>query len=99
MSLYSDQEIQVILDNLTPHQPKRDRWLKRHPRVALHYRPISASWLSQIEIWFSILSRSALQGGNFTSPKQIREAIAKFIELSNPQAAPFQWTKPDISPK
>jgi len=41
----------------------------------------------------TILNRSAFQGANFTSPKRIREAIAKFIEVYNPQAAPFQWTK------
>jgi len=96
---YPDQEIHVILDNLNTHKPKRDMWLKRHPRVHLHYTPTSASWLNQIEVWFSILSRSALQGANFTSPKQIREAIDKFIEVYNPQAAPFQWTKRYVYPK
>jgi len=91
--------IHVILDNLNTHKPKRDMWLKRHPRVHLHYTPTSASWLNQIEVWFSILSRSALQGAHFTSPKQIREAIDKFIEVYNPQAAPFQWTKRYVYPK
>jgi transposase len=83
----------VILDNLNTHKPKRDMWLKRHPNVHCHYTPTSASWLNQIEIWFSILSRNALKGANFASAKQIREAIDKFIEVHNPQAAPFQWTK------
>jgi len=41
----------------------------------------------------SISRRSAFQGANFTSPKQIPEAIAKFIEVYNPQAVLFQWTK------
>lgn len=96
---YPDQELHVILDNLNTHKPKRDMWLKRHPNVHFHYTPTSASWLNQIEIWFSILSRSALQGANFTSPQQIREAIDQFIEVYNPQAAPFQWTKKYVHPK
>jgi hypothetical protein len=53
----------------------------------------SYSWLNRIEVWFSILSRSALKGANFTSPQQVREAIDKFIQVHNPQAAPFQWQK------
>lgn len=90
---YPDQELHVILDNLNTHKPKNDMWLKRHPQVKFHYTPTSASWLNQIEVWFSILSRSALKGANFTSPQQVREAIDKFIQVYNPQAAPFQWRK------
>jgi len=47
----------------------------------------------------SISSRSAFQGANFTSPKQIPEAIAKFIEVYNPQAVLFQWTKRYVYPR
>jgi len=96
---YPDQELHVILDNLNTHKPKNDMWLKRHPRVKFHYTPTSASWLNQIEVWFSILSRSALKGANFTSPQQVREAIDKFIQTYNPQAAPFQWRKRYVYPK
>lgn len=96
---YPDQELHVILDNLNTHKPKNDMWLKRHPQVKFHYTPTSASWLNQIEVWFSILSRSALKGANFTSPKQVREAIDKFIQVYNPQAAPFQWRKRYVYPK
>ena len=55
-----DREIHVILDNLNTHKPKRDMWLALHKNVHLHYTPIHASWLNQIEVWFSILSRQAL---------------------------------------
>ena len=61
---YPDKELHVILDNLNTHKPKNDMWLKRHPRVKFHYTPTSASWLNQIEVWFSILSRSALKGAS-----------------------------------
>jgi transposase len=96
---YPDQELHVILDNLNTHKPKNDMWLKRHPKVKFHYTPTSASWLNQIEVWFSILSRSALKGANFTSPQQVREAIDKFIQVYNPQAEPFQWRKRYVFPK
>ncbi len=73
--------IHVILDNLNTHKPKHDRWLSRHKNVHFHFTPTRASWLNQIECWFSILSRSALKGASFTSPKQLRRAIDDFIEV------------------
>ncbi len=57
---YPDQEVHVILDNLNTHKPKEDRWLARHPNVHFHYTPTRASWLNQIEVWFSMLSRGAV---------------------------------------
>jgi transposase len=89
----ADQEIHVILDNLNTHKPKHDRWLARHPNVHFHFTPTHASWLNQIEIWFSILYRAALRGGSFTAPRQVREAINRFIEAYNPSAEPFEWRK------
>ena len=90
---YPGKEIHVVLDNLNTHKPKRDRWLARHKNVHFHFTPTYSSWLNQIECWFSILSRSALQGASFTSPQQIREAIDKFMKVHNQKAAPFEWTK------
>ena len=72
---YPGREIHVILDNLNTHKPKRDGWLMRHKNVHFHYTPTHASWLNQIEIWFSILSRRAIKGASFTSPRQLRQAI------------------------
>ena len=57
-----DREIHVILDNLSTHKPKRDAWLARHKNVHFHFTPTHASWLNQVEIWFSILARSTLCG-------------------------------------
>jgi transposase len=87
------KEIHVILDNLNTHKPKRDRWLKTHPNVHLHFTPTYSSWLNQVECWFSILSRSALRGGSFTSARQLREAIDAFVNVYNVNATPFEWTK------
>src|SRR6185295_5452120 len=61
------REIHVILDNLNTHKTKNDRWLKRHPNVHFHFTPTRASWLNQVEIWFSILAGKALRGASFNS--------------------------------
>jgi transposase len=87
------REIHVILDNLNTHKPKRDRWLPRHPRVHFHYTPTYASWLNQVECWFSILVRQALRGVSFTSPQQVRDSIDRFVKAYNDKAAPFEWKK------
>ncbi len=91
-----DVEIHVILDNLNTHKPKDDRWLTRHKNVHLHYTPTYASWLNQVEIWFSILSRATLRGASFTHPFQIRRAINDFVEVYNEDAAPFEWKKESV---
>lgn len=93
VALYPDQELHVIVDNLNTHKPKHDRWQARHPKVHFHYTPTHASWLNQIEVWFSILSRQALTGASFTSPQQVRKAIDHFVEAYNKKAAPFEWKK------
>lgn len=91
-----EQQIHVILDNRNTHKPKEDRWLKRHKNVHFHFTPTYSSWLNQVETWFSILSRSALLPASFTSPGQVRQAIDRFVEAYNPQAAPFEWTKTTV---
>ena len=96
---YPDQEIHVVLDNLRTHKPKRDRWQARHKNVHFHFTPPQASWLNQVEIWFSILSRRSLKGASFTSVRQLRQAIDAFIAAYNPTATPFPWRKATVHPK
>src|ERR1035438_4792048 len=79
-------------------QAERNRWLKRHPTVHLHFTPTYSSWLNQVECWFSILGQQALQGVSFTSPRQLREAIDKFVKVYNQKAPPFEWTKAVVHP-
>ena len=93
---HGTREIHVILDNLNIHKPKHDGWLQRHKNVRFHYTPTHASWLNQIEIWFSKLSRYALKGASFTSPEQLRTAIDNYIQAHNADAKPFRWTKPVV---
>lgn len=95
---YPETEIHVILDNLSTHKPKHDRWLARHPLVHFHYTPTHASWLNQIEVWFSILTRSVLAHLSATSPRQVCQAIDRFTEARNEHPAPFEWTKSVVHP-
>ena len=62
-------------------------------RIQFVYTPKHASWLNQVEIWFSILSRRLLKYGSFRSLNHLRERIEKFIEFFNRvMAKPFKWT-------
>jgi transposase len=96
---YPDKQIHVILDNLSTHKPKRDRWLARHPNVRLHFTPTYSSWLNQIEIWFSILQRNSLAGASFTDIQQLRDHIDAFVDSYNTRAVPFAWTKAVVHQK
>jgi len=93
------KELHVILDNLTSHKPKQDRWLKRHLNVHFHYTPTHASWLNQVEIWFSILARNSLQGSSFGSVRDLIDHINSFIASYNETARPFVWTKSAVYQK
>jgi transposase len=99
VAAYPGREIHVILDNLSTHKPKRDRWLARHSKVHFHFTPTHASWMNQIEIWFSILVRQALAGASFTDPRQVRSRIDDFIAAYNGTAQPFAWTKAHVRQK
>jgi transposase len=99
VAAYPDQELHVVLDNLRTHKPKRDRWLTRHQNVHFHFTPTHASWLNQVEIWFSILARRTLKGASFGSVQHLRQAIDAFVAAYNPTATAFQWRKATIRPK
>jgi transposase len=96
LAAYADTAIHVVLDNLNTHKPKNDRWLTRHPNVHFHFTPTRASWLNQVEIWFSILEGQSLHGASFTSIKQLKEHIDAFIQAYNHTAKPFVWTKAKV---
>ena len=91
-----DQEIHVILDNLSTHSKKGGTWLARHPHVHFHFTPTNASWLNQIEVWFSILTVRVLRNGSFTSAKQLRDAIERFTGAYCEDCSPFAWTKEEV---
>jgi hypothetical protein len=62
-------------------------------RIVFHYTPKHASWMNQIEIWFSILVRKVIKRGNFTSLDDLKRKILAFVEYYNrTMAKPFKWT-------
>jgi len=95
---YPERELHVILDNLNTHKPKHDRWLVKHSNIHFHYTPTHASWLNQVECWFSILWRQALRGLNALSPRDLRRTIDAFITAYAKDAHPFEWTKTVVHP-
>jgi transposase len=62
-------------------------------RIGFHFTPKHASWLNQIEIWFSILVRKLLRRASFTSKQDLKARIEAFIAYFNRTLAkPFKWT-------
>ena len=62
-------------------------------RIVFHYTPKHASWMNQIEIWFSILVRKLLKRGNFISVEHLIAKVLAFIEYYDRTVAkPFKWT-------
>ena len=62
-------------------------------RIVFHYTPKHASWMNQIEIWFSILVRKLLKRGNFTSLADLKAKVLAFIDYyQRTMAKPFKWT-------
>ncbi|HXG69432.1 MAG TPA: IS630 family transposase [Gemmatimonadaceae bacterium] len=97
---YTDQHLPddgrrviAILDNLSTHTtPEVDAWLEEHPRWEFVFTPTHASWLNQVEIFFSILARRVLKHGAFDSEADLVEQMLTFVETYNQSAQPFNWT-------
>jgi hypothetical protein len=90
------RSLHLILDNGSTHAPKRlPVWLTSVDLpfpVHLHWLPVNASWLDQIEIVFSELQRKALTPNDFESPAHVRERISSFFAARNRRAQPIRWT-------
>lgn len=62
-------------------------------RIVFHFTPKHASWLNQIELWFSILARKVIRRGNFTAKAELKAKLEAFIDYFNRTLAkPFKWT-------
>ena len=90
----------LILDNGPTHAPKRlEAWLKEEAQrqawplqVQVYWLPKNASWLDQIEIWFSVLQRKLLRPNHFNSLQHLEQTILAFISHYNRTAKPIHWT-------
>lgn len=88
-----NQEIHVVVDNLSAHKTERvDSFLAAHPKIKLHFTPTYSSWLNQVELWFSKIERDVIARGVFTSVKDLAKKIMRYIRRYNLQAKPFKWT-------
>lgn len=95
---YPDKVVYVVWDNLNIHYDGKDaRWTEfnaRHgQRFRFVYTPKHASWMNQIEIWFSILQRRVLRHGSFASHGAQRRRVLGFVRRWNRvEGHPFRWT-------
>jgi transposase len=86
-------DVHLVLDNGSSHIARDTRWwFLDHPRFHPHYTPTHASWLNQVELFFSILARRLLKRGEFGSVEDLVAKVMAFIADYNRTARPFRWT-------
>ena len=93
-SVPSELEIHLVMDNYGTHKtPSIRNWFARHPRFHAHFTPTSASWLNQVEQWFSTLTTQYIRRGTHRSTRQLEQAIHHYLEINNASPKPFSWAK------
>ena len=86
-------EIEIGLADLKTKQQRVEFLKRKGKKIIFHFLPTHASWLNQIEVWFSILQEKIIKRGNFSSVKDLEKKIKNYIENDwNMNAHPFQWT-------
>jgi transposase len=92
------QQNHIILDNLSAHKTQLVRdFLKRHPRVQLHFTPTYSSWLNQVELWFAKIEREVIARGIFTSVPDLARKLRRYINAYSANARPIKWKYSDPS--
>jgi len=90
-----------VVDNGSSHHGWRSiqRMEQAWPNATLVHLPVHASWLNQIEIYFSILQRKAITPGDFTDLDHLAERVLTFQDRYNTTAQPFDWryTRHDLN--
>lgn len=90
-----------ILDNGSSHrgQPCIARFRQRWPKIVVVHLPVHASWLNQIEIYFSIIQRKVLTPNDFQCLDAVEERLLQFQDHYEEIANPFEWkfTRDDLS--
>lgn len=84
----------LVVDNLSVHKtPEVRAWLREQAgRVRFEFLPVHASWLNQIEIWFSVLQRQVLTHTSDVSYEARAARIRRFVGHWNRFSRPFRWT-------
>jgi transposase len=83
-----------IVDNGSSHRGKAaiDRLTRRFPNAVMVHTPVHASWLNQVEIYFSVVQRKVVSPNDFTDLHEVEQRLAAFEQRYNATAKPFQWT-------
>lgn len=89
-----------IVDNGSAHRGLKsvERLEGKYSNLALIHGPVHASWINQIEIYFSVLHRKALTPNDFSSLQALKERILGFQQFYEEIAKPFEWkfTREDL---
>lgn len=97
----SAKRVFLIVDNGSSHRGQRsiDRVQTKWPNIVLVHLPVHASWLNQIEIYFSILQRKVVTPNYFHCVQALAQTITEFQKRYEQSAKPFEWkfTKEDLS--
>lgn len=82
-----------VVDNGTSHRGERavERLRKDHRKAVLVHTPVHASWLNQVEIYFSIIQRKVLTPNDFASLDEVEERLRLYEVLTNREPRPFDW--------
>ena len=82
-----------IVDNGSSHrgQAAIDRLAEQYPNAIMVHTPVHASWLNQIEIYFSIVQRKVLSPNDFTDIDAVSDRLSAFENRYNQTAQPFKW--------
>lgn len=88
------QRVFWIMDNCSAHRGQKaaDHFRSKWPNAILVHTPIHASWLNQIEIYFSIVQRKVLTPNDFRSLAELQQRLLAFQTHYERSASPFQWT-------
>jgi transposase len=83
----------VIVDNGSDHRGKAaaDRLRKAHPNAVMIHTPVHASWLNQIEIFFSVIQKKVVSPNDFPSLERLSETLLAFVGRYDKTARPFSW--------
>jgi hypothetical protein len=83
-----------VVDNGSSHRGEASvrRLLKKYPKAILVHTPVHASWLNQVEVYFSMVQRKVLTPNDFASLAEVEVRLRLYEELTNRQPRPFNWT-------
>jgi transposase len=84
--------LHLIVDNYATHKHAQVRqWLKRHPRLVMHFTPTGSSWMNLVERFFAGLTADCVREGSFTSVRELIEAIDEFLAVRNAEPKRYVW--------